>query len=302
MNTRTDDTPPVPGISGTSRTSADASEALVTPGAAGVELEPIVSASSRRRGVPRWLRRATGPVLLLVLWQVCSATGTLPADVLASPGTIARTARGLIADGTLPSAMAVSVQRVAVGLALGAAAGVGLGLLSGLLRIGEDLIDAVVQMLRAVPFAGLIPLLIVWLGIGETVKATLIAFAAAFPLYINTYAGIRGVDQQLIEAGTTLGLGRWGLIRHVVLPGALPGALTGLRFALGSAWLALVFGETVNARDGIGFLMDQAREYYRTDVIVVCLIVYAFLGLAADVVVRTLERLLLQWRPTFTGK
>ncbi|WP_371792789.1 ABC transporter permease [Streptomyces sp. NBC_01471] len=295
----TNDTSPGPGISGL---SANGPEGLVTLGAAGVDLEPVVSASSRRRSVPRWLRRATGPVLLLVLWQVFSATGVLQPDTLASPGTIARTAGGLIADGTLPSAMAVSVQRVAVGLVLGVMAGGGLGLLSGLLRIGEDLIDAVVQMLRAVPFAGLIPLLIVWLGIDETVKVALIALATAFPLYMNTYAGIRGVDEQLIEAGATLGLSRWGLIRHVVLPGALPGALTGLRFALGSAWLALVFGETVNASDGIGFLMDQAREYYRTDVIVVCLIVYAFLGLAADVVVRTLERLLLQWRPTFTGK
>ncbi|WP_405773869.1 ABC transporter permease [Streptomyces sp. NBC_00859] len=295
----TDRPPPGPGISGI---PANEPEGAVTLGAAAVELEPIVSASSRRRGVPRWLRRSTGPMLLLFLWQVFSATGVLRSDVLASPGTIARTAGGLIADGTLPSAMAVSVQRVGVGLVLGALAGAGLGLLSGLLRVGEDLIDSVVQMLRAVPFAGLIPLLIVWLGIGEAVKATLIAFAVAFPLYINTYAGIRGVDEQLIEAGATLGLNRWGLIRHVVLPGALPGALTGLRFALGSAWLALVFGETVNASDGIGFLMDQAREYYRTDVIVVCLIVYAFLGLAADAVVRTLERLLLQWRPTFTGK
>ncbi|MFJ9411331.1 ABC transporter permease [Streptomyces sp. NPDC101393] len=292
-------TPPGPGIFGI---SANDPEGVVTLDAAGVDLEPLVSASSRRRSVPRWLRRATGPVLVLVLWQVLSATGLLQSDILASPGTIARTAGGLIADGTLPSAMAVSVQRVAVGLGLGAVAGVGLGLLSGLLRIGEDLIDAAMQMLRAVPFAGLIPLLIVWLGIDEAVKVALIALAAAFPLYLNTYAGIRGVDEQLIEAGATLGLGRWGLIRHVVLPGALPGALTGLRFALGSAWLALVFGETVNAGDGIGFLMDQAREYYRTDVIVVCLIVYAFLGLAADVVVRTLERLLLQWRPTFTGK
>ena len=292
-------TPPGPGIFGI---SANDPEGVVTLDAAGVGLEPLVSASSRRRSVPRWLRRTTGPVLVLVLWQVLSATGLLQSDILASPGSIARTAGGLIADGTLPSAMAVSVQRVAVGLGLGAVAGVGLGLLSGLLRIGEDLIDAVMQMLRAVPFAGLIPLLIVWLGIDEAVKVALIALAAAFPLYLNTFAGIRGVDEQLIEAGATLGLGRWGLIRHVVLPGALPGALTGLRFALGSAWLALVFGETINAGDGIGFLMDQAREYYRTDVIVVCLIVYAFLGLAADVVVRTLERLLLQWRPTFTGK
>ncbi|MCE4947326.1 ABC transporter permease subunit [Streptomyces albulus] len=295
----THDTPPE---AHTAVVSGDGPERAVALGAAAVELERLVSASSRRRRVPRWLRRATGPVLLLVLWQVLSATGVLQTDVLTSPGTIARTAGGLFADGTLPSAMAVSVQRVAVGLVSGVVVGVGLGLLSGLMRTGEDLIDAVVQMLRAVPFAGLVPLLIVWLGIGETVKVALIALAAAFPLYLNTYAGIRGVDDQLIEAGATLGLGRWGLIRHVVLPGALPGALTGLRFALASAWLALVFGETVNASDGIGFLMEQAREFYRTDVIVVCLIVYAFLGLAADVVVRTLERLLLQWRPTFTGK
>ncbi|MFB6608121.1 ABC transporter permease subunit [Streptomyces noursei] len=295
----THDTPPE---AHTAVVSGDGPERAVALGAAAVELERLVSSSSRRRRVPRWLRRATGPVLLLVLWQVLSATGVLQSDVLASPGTIARTAGGLFADGTLPSAMAVSVQRVAVGLVSGVVVGVGLGLLSGLMRTGEDLIDAVVQMLRAVPFAGLVPLLIVWLGIGETVKVALIALAAAFPLYLNTYAGIRGVDDQLIEAGATLGLGRWGLIRHVVLPGALPGALTGLRFALASAWLALVFGETVNASDGIGFLMEQAREFYRTDVIVVCLIVYAFLGLAADVVVRTLERLLLQWRPTFTGK
>lgn len=110
------------------------------------------------------------------------------------------------------------------------------------------------------------------------------------------------MDAQLIEAGTSLGLGRWGLIRHVLLPGALPGAMTGLRYALATAWLALVFGETVNADNGIGFLMDQAREFFRTDVIVVCLVVYAFLGLAADLIARLLERLLLQWRPTFTGK
>lgn len=99
-----------------------------------------------------------------------------------------------------------------------------------------------------------------------------------------------------------LGLGRWGLIRHVVLPGALPGAMTGLRYSLATAWLALVFGESVNADAGIGFLMNQAREFFRTDVIVVCLVVYAFLGLTADVIVRILERLLLQWRPTFTGQ
>ncbi|GGT91010.1 ABC transporter permease [Streptomyces violascens] len=271
----------------------------------GPALEPVVPAASRGgrlRSVPRWLRRTVGPLVLLALWQVLSSTGVLSPDTLASPGTVARAGADLIGDGTLPSAMAISLQRVAVGLLIGGAAGITLALLSGLSRLGEDLIDATVQMLRTVPWVGLIPLFIIWLGIGEAPKVALIALGVAFHLYLNVYAGIRGVDAQLVEAGQALGLGRWGLVRHVVLPGALPGAMTGLRYSLATAWLALVFGESINADAGIGFLMNQAREFFRTDVIVVCLVVYAFLGLLADAVVRTLERLLLQWRPTFTGQ
>ncbi|MFJ7045317.1 ABC transporter permease [Streptomyces sp. NPDC101112] len=267
-----------------------------------LDLEPIRPSSSRRTRVPRWLRRTSGPVLLLLLWQILSATGALTPDVLASPGRIARVAGDLIADGSLSSAMGTSLRRVAAGLVLGAVVGTGLALLSGLFRVGEDLVDASVQMLRTVPFVGLIPLFIIWFGIGEAPKVAIITLGVSFPLYLNVYAGIRGVDSQLIEAGESLGLSRWGLVRHVVLPGALPGAMTGLRYSLGIAWLALVFAEQINADAGIGFLMVQARDFLRTDVIVVCLIVYAFLGLLADFIVRSLERLLLQWRPTFTGR
>ncbi|MER8015120.1 ABC transporter permease [Streptomyces griseoluteus] len=265
-------------------------------------LQRLLPASSRRARLPRWLRRATGPLALLALWQVLSATGVLAPDVLASPGRITQVAGDLIADGSLPSAMGISLRRVAAGLVLGTGVGTGLALLSGLFRIGEDVVDAPVQMLRTVPFVGLIPLFIIWFGIGETPKIAIITLGVTFPLYLNVYAGIRGVDSQLIEAGESLGLSRWGLVRHVVLPGALPGALTGLRYSLGVAWLALVFAEQVNADSGIGFLMVQARDFLRTDVIVVCLIVYAFLGLLADFIVRSLERLLLRWRPTFTGR
>ncbi|MFJ2006125.1 ABC transporter permease [Streptomyces chartreusis] len=266
------------------------------------ELEPLVPTSARRTRVPRWLRRTTGPVLLLILWQLLSGTGVLASDVLASPGRIAQVAGDMIADGSLTSAMGTSLRRVAAGLAFGTLVGTGLALVSGLFRIGEDVVDAPVQMLRTVPFVGLIPLFIIWFGIGEAPKIAIITLGVTFPLYLNVYAGIRGVDTQLIEAGESLGLSRWGLVRHVVLPGALPGALTGLRYSLGIAWLALVFAEQVNADSGIGFLMVQARDFLRTDVIVVCLIVYAFLGLLADFIVRSLERLLLQWRPTFTGR
>ncbi|MER6160968.1 ABC transporter permease [Streptomyces sp. NPDC001868] len=267
-----------------------------------LDLEPVVPGSSRRTRVPRWVRRTSGPLLLLTLWQLLSATGVLTPVVLASPGRIAQVAGDLIADGSLTSAMGTSLHRVALGLLFGTVVGTGLALVSGLFRVGEDLVDASVQMLRTVPFVGLIPLFIIWFGIGEAPKVAIITLGVSFPLYLNVYAGIRGVDSQLIEAGESLGLSRWGLVRHVVLPGALPSAMTGLRFSLGIAWLALVFAEQINADSGIGFLMVQAREFLRTDVIVVCLIVYAFLGLLADFIVRSLERLLLQWRPTFTGR
>ncbi|MEU0672287.1 ABC transporter permease [Streptomyces sp. NPDC006172] len=266
------------------------------------ELEPLLPRSGRRARVPRWLRRTAGPLALLALWQLLSSTGALTPDVLASPERISQVAGELVSDGSLPSAIGTSLQRVAAGLALGVVVGTGLALLSGLFRIGEDLVDAPVQMLRTVPFVGLIPLFIIWFGIGEAPKVAIITLGVTFPLYLNIYAGIRGVDAQLIEAGESLGLSRWGLVRHVVLPGALPGAMTGLRYSLGIAWLALVFAEQVNADSGIGFLIGQARDFLQTDVIVVCLIVYAFLGLLADFVVRSLERLLLQWRPTFTGR
>ncbi|MEW2407784.1 ABC transporter permease [Streptomyces griseoviridis] len=266
------------------------------------DLETLRPSAARRTRVPRWLRRTTGPVLLLALWQLLSSTGVLSADVLASPGRIARVAGDLIGDGSLASAMGTSLRRVALGLLLGLLIGGGLALLAGLFRVGEDLVDAPVQMLRTVPFVGLIPLFIIWFGIGEAPKVAVITLGVTFPLYLNVYAGIRGVDARLVEAGESLGLTRRGLVRHVVLPAALPGALTGLRYALGVAWLALVFAEQINADAGIGFLMVQARDFLRTDVIVVCLIVYAFLGLLADFIVRSLERLLLQWRPTFTGR
>ncbi|MFB7419555.1 ABC transporter permease [Streptomyces sp. NPDC056121] len=289
-----------------------APEAVPTDSDSGTETDPdsvgrpelvrLVPSSTRRTRVPRWLRRTSGPVLLLILWQLLSSTGVLTPDVLASPGTIARVAGDLVSDGSLPNAMGVSLQRVAIGLLFGVVVGTGLALVSGLFRVGEDLVDASVQMLRTVPFVGLIPLFIIWFGIGEAPKIAIITLGVSFPLYLNVYAGIRGVDAQLIEAGESLGLSRWGLVRHVVLPGALPGAMTGLRYSLGISWLALVFAEQINVDAGIGFLMVQARDFLRTDVIVVCLIVYAFLGLLADFVVRTLERLLLQWRPTFTGR
>ncbi|MCD2514579.1 ABC transporter permease subunit [Comamonas endophytica] len=266
-----------------------------------IELQRIVAASTRKRGVPRVVRRATGPVLLVSLWYALSAGGWLPAEVLAGPQTVLSSAAALWASGELPDAIAISLQRALLGLAIGGSIGIVLAVLSGLTRLGEDLIDSVLQMLRTVPNVALIPLLIIWFGIGEEPKVALIALATAFPLYLNVYAGIRNVDQALVEAGRTLNLSPAAMVLHVVLPGALPNALVGLRYALAVSWLALVFGEQINATAGVGYLMSTAREMFQTDVIVVCLVVYALLGLVVDFVVRALERLLLAWRPAFSG-
>ncbi|MTH61306.1 ABC transporter permease subunit [Paracoccus litorisediminis] len=279
----------------------EAESAAGSSGPARADLVRLTPATARGARVPRWLRRTTGPVVLVALWHLASSTGILPAEVLAGPGTVLSSAAKLIESGELQAAIVVSMSRAMTGLAIGGSIGVLLAVLSGLTRLGEDMVDAPMQMLRTVPNVALIPLLIIWFGIGEAPKIALIALATAFPLYLNVYAGIRGVDQSLIEAGRTLGLSRWGLVRHVILPGALPNALVGLRYSLGIAWLALVFGEQINATAGVGYLMANAREFFQTDVIVVCLVVYAFLGLAVDLVVRTLERIFLSWRPSFTG-
>ena len=200
------------------------------------------------------------------------------------------------AYGTLQGAMLVSLQRMAIGFAFGAVVAIGLALVAGLSRVGEDAVDPLMQILRTLPLFGLIPVFIVWFGIGELPKVILIALGAAIPLYLNTFAGIRGVDARLAEAGRALGLRRTEMIRHVILPGALPQALTGLRQSLGVAWLALVVAEQVNANAGLGFIISQATQFLRNDVILVALAVYAALGLITDALVRLLERRALAWR------
>ncbi|MDT7747241.1 MAG: sulfonate transport system permease protein [Pseudonocardiales bacterium] len=264
-----------------------------------VTIQPVLS--THRWSPPRPVRRAAGPIGTLLLWYLLSATGVLSPEVLASPATVFGKALGMIADGELPAAVAVSGQRVVLGFLIGGVIGTALALLAGLLRLGEDLVDSTVGMFRTLPWVGLIPLFIIWFGINEEPKIALIALGVTFPIYFNIYAGIRGVDAQLVEAGRVLGLRRWGLIRHVVLPGALPGALVGLRYALGTAWLALVWAEQVNASQGIGYLMNNAQQFFQTDVIVVCLVTYAVLGLVCDLFVRLISRSVLSWRASFEG-
>jgi sulfonate transport system permease protein len=255
----------------------------------------VPRAGRRRRRLPD-LRRWISPIALVVVWQMASATGLLPPDKLSSPLTVLRSGIDLVRTGELGDAFAVSITRVGLGFLFGAAIALLLGILAGLSTWTDVLIDPPVQMLRTLPFLGLIPLLILWFGIGEPPKIILVALGVAFPLYLNVHSAIRGVDEALIEATTALGYTRFERLWHVVLPSAVPQTLVGLRQSLGVAWLALIVAETVNAEAGLGFLINNAREFLRTDVIVVGLIVYAGLGLLTDALVRLLERRALRWR------
>jgi sulfonate transport system permease protein len=262
-------------------------------------------AARRQRRQWGWYRLIS-PVAVIALWQLLSSAGLIPADKLPPPTTVWHTAVSLVttsspAYGTLPGAMLVSLQRMAIGFAVGGTIAVLLALVAGLSRLGENAVDPLLQIVRMLPLFGLIPVFIVWFGIGELPKIILIALGAAIPLYLNTFAGIRGVDAKLAEVGRVQRLTRAETIRHIVLPGALPQALTGLRQSLGVAWLALVVAEQVNANAGLGFMISQATQFLRNDVILVALAVYAVLGLITDALVRLLERRALAWRRGILG-
>ncbi|MFD5749973.1 ABC transporter permease [Streptomyces sp. NPDC127033] len=241
---------------------------------------------------------ALGPLLLLVLWAAGSGAGLIDARNLPAPWTIAATAGDLIADGRLQSHLATSARRALLGLVFGVAAGLLLALVSGLSRLGEGLVDGPVQIKRAIPSLALIPLLILWFGIGETMKVVTIALGVFVPIYIHTHNGLRTIDNRYAELAETVRLGRLQFVRHVVLPGALPGFLLGMRFAVTAAWLSLVVVEQVNATSGIGYMMELARTYGQTDIIMVGLVVYGLLGLVSDALVRLVERRTLSWRRT----
>jgi sulfonate transport system permease protein len=261
-----------------------------------VAAEPVAAVPKRRRRRVPDLSRWISPLAIIVLWQLASSTGVLPEDKLSSPWTVLRSGIELAQSGELGDAFVVSLRRVAIGFALGAVIGLFLGAVSGLSKWGQALVDPPVQMLRTLPFLGLIPLFILWFGIGEEPKIALVTLGVAFPLYLNVHSGIRNTEPQLTEATTALGFTRTERLWHVVLPSAIPQTLVGIRQSLGIAWLSLIVGEQVNADAGLGYLINNAREFLRTDVIVVGLVVYAILGLVTDALVRLLEKRALAWR------
>lgn len=264
-------------------------------------------AAPREPGVLAAWARAVGqrllpwllPLLLLLAWQAASSFGWLATRVLPAPLDVLKAGAALAASGELWTHVKVSAGRALLGLAIGGGLGLLLGLLTGSLRLAETLLDSSFQMLRNIPALALIPLVILWFGIDETAKLFLIAVSVFFPIYLNTFHGIRNVDPALIEMARTYGLGRWQLYRQVILPGALSSILVGLRFSLGLMWVILIVAETISAQAGIGYLTMNAREFLQTDVVVLGILLYALLGKLADVFARALESWWLRWHPGY---
>ncbi|MFE7443144.1 ABC transporter permease [Streptomyces chartreusis] len=259
----------------------------------------------RRRGLAPGKRlpaaRLAGPLLVLALWAVASAAEALDAAAIPAPWTVVETGAQLWTDGTLITDILTSLQRAASGFAIGLTAGVVLALASGLTRTGEALIDGTVNLNRAIPTLGLIPLFILWLGIGETFKIAIIAIVVYIPIYLNTHAALSGIDNRFVELAEVQGLSKLRFIREIVIPGALPGFFVGLRLGVTGSWLGLVVLEQINATSGLGYMMFQATNYGQSDVILVGLVVYGIFGLVSDSTVRLIERRVLSWRRTLSS-
>ena len=249
---------------------------------------------SRRRWLP-WLL----PVGLMALWELSARVGWLSTRILPEPWAVLTAAWQLAVSGELWQHLGVSAARALTGLAIGGGLGLLLGLLTGSLRWAETLLDTTLQMVRNIPPLALIPLVILWFGIDETAKLFLVAVGVFFPIYLNTFHGIRSVDAGLIEMARSYGLSGWQLYRQVILPGALPSILVGLRFSLGLMWVLLIVAETISAQAGIGYMTMNAREFLQTDVVLVGILLYALLGKLADVLARALERSALRWHPGY---
>ncbi|WP_298373385.1 aliphatic sulfonate ABC transporter permease SsuC [Azospirillum sp.] len=277
-------------------------EARTASPAATVATAPTPASAAVADGAARRLaEQATPwllPVTLLVVWELAARLGWLSARLLPAPSDIAVAFWTTLLDGSLPRHVAVSAERAAKGLVIGGAVGFALGFLNGAFKTAETLLDSSLQMLRNVPHLAIIPMVILWFGIGEEAKIFLVSIGVLFPIYLNTFHGIRSVDRGLVEMARVYGLGPVALYRRVILPGALPSILLGLRYALGIMWLTLIVAETISASSGIGYMTMNAREFLQTDLVLLGIIVYALLGKLADSLTRWLERRALAWNPS----
>ena len=230
------------------------------------------------------------PVALILFWQIAAQVGWLSSRILPEPLAVAKAFWTLTISGEIWLHAKTSLWRALSGFAVGGGLGLLLGLLTGSFRLAETLLDTTLA---------LIPLVILWFGIDETAKLFLVSVGVFFPVYLNTFHGIRSVDKGLIEMAQSYGLSGWALYRDVILPGALPSILVGVRFSLGLVWVLLIVAETISAQAGIGYMTMNAREFLQTDVVLVGILLYALLGKLADVLSRAMEHYWLRWHPGY---
>ena len=269
----------------------------VEPGTASIGLVRLPVGDGRQLSRRRSLAlRLAVPLAIFVAWWILTVTNAIPPTTLSTPSATWDAFVDLLRHQDLLGDVGISVRRAALGLALGAGTGLILGVIVGLYRLGEELLDASMQMLRMVPYPALIFLFIVWFGVGELSHVFLIGLATLFPMYLNTFNGVRNVDRRVAEAARSFGLRGWQLVRRVVMPLAMPSIMTGLRFSAGIAVIALVFTESIGASQGIGYLVSQANSLDQIPNLVVCILIYALIGIGADISVRTLERYAMPWR------
>ncbi|MBF6418320.1 ABC transporter permease [Nocardia farcinica] len=273
---------------------------LTPPLPATAQATPLTAPRARtERSRPAWVSvplRFLLPALFVAAWWIGSATGAISERVIAGPPAVWTAFTELLGNGQLIDFALASFVRAALGVGIGVSAGLLLGLVSGLSALGEELVDSTMQILRAVPFLALVPLFIAWFGIDELYKILLIAVATVAPMYAYTYLGVRNVDRKMVEAARGFGLSGARLVREVVLPSALPGVLMALRVWLSISITGLIAAEQVGTREGVGYLVTLAQEYNRTDYMVLCVVLYALLGLVFDGLVRLLERFAMPWR------
>jgi len=250
--------------------------------------------TARGRSLP-WLL----PAFLLVVWYVGARVGAISPQILPAPGDVLSGFWSVSQTGELWNDIAISTGRALGGLAIGGSIGFGLGIINGVSPLLAKLTDTTLQMVRNIPILALIPMAILWFGIGEAAKIFLIALGVFFPIYLNTYHGIRGVDHRLIEMARSYRLSRVQLFRHVIFPGALPSILVGLRYALGIMWLVLIVAEMVSASSGIGYMTMNARDDMQTNIVVLGILIYALLGKLADILAYGLERRCLRWHHSY---
>ncbi|RUT48013.1 ABC transporter permease [Paenibacillus anaericanus] len=241
------------------------------------------------------------PLVILIVWEVVGTVGHISPTVLPTPHLIAEEFYHLAQSGQLLLHLRVSIWRSLLGFLLGASIGFAFGVWSGFSRLAEKQLDPSIQMLRTVPHLVITPLFILWFGFGEMSKVLLIALGAFFPIYVNTFLGIRSVDSKLFEVARVLSFNRRDLITKLIIPASLPNILLGIRLSLGAAWLGLVVAEMMGSSAGVGFLIMDARYFSITSLVFVGIIIFAIVGKLTDSLVKLLEKRLLRWRDSYLG-